>query len=87
MQNSSHTIPLRKLNQKLLTSSVQNIVIIIRNKNTKIEQNTYRNFFRTSIFSSGTAVSHLHKSFPFTKKTFQEEGHKILFPPGHFPVE
>ena len=40
MQNSSHTIPLRKLNQKLLTSSVQNIVIIIRNKNTKIEQNT-----------------------------------------------
>ena len=40
MQNSGHTIPLRKLNQKLLTSSVQNIITIISNKNTKIEQNT-----------------------------------------------
>ena len=83
-QNSSH---LRKLNKKLLTSSVQNIINIISNKNTKIEQKTQRNLFRTSKFSSGTAVFYFHKSFPFTKNRFKEERHQVSFPPENFPVE
>ena len=77
----------RKLNQKLLTKSVQNIITIISNKTTKIGQNTERNLIKTCKFSSGTAVFHFHKSFPFTKKTFEEKGHEVSFSPGNFPVE
>ena len=29
----------------------------------------------------------MHKSFLFTKKTFEEEGHEVSFSPGNFPVE
>jgi len=45
------------------------------------------NLVSTSKISSGTAVFHLHKSFPFTKKRFEQEEHEVPFSPGNFLVE